>query len=313
MSLAGTLPSQAASWKEKSQSLAASVRSTRWLAASFLIALYFASSLPAKLFGWTWKAVQWEYSSAEITWQEMFTWEGLTRTLLALLNDVRIWLYWTDLGRIVTIATCVLAVAWLHSISWKSAFVKLGVSKPKATEFIAPLVATVPALIFVLLSYDTASSPGHWGRHVFSFGTVVEKFFELLPFGLVYKGLIEVAHWSKRKALVVLLVLTWVLPVADIALAGSLAEFEPILLLHGLPATLLTVWIFERWDRRIWSLFFIGYSSTVVVSGIPLDQLESFGISPLVLLWSTPLVLLALWTLWRGHPLRANTSQPAQD
>ena len=135
-------------WKPSSSLSASPKRS-----AFFLIAVFLFTLFVGRVAGSIWDVLRDEAILPEATWRDLFTWPGLRSALISLGDDFR-WFIGTEvLEVIVGIVVCLLATTWLHSISWKLAFAKLGLPRPVRAELTLPLAATLPGLVVVFVAF----------------------------------------------------------------------------------------------------------------------------------------------------------------
>jgi len=259
---------------------------------------------------WLWREVQYENGGLfprELEWRELFTWEGLTRTLLTQAQYALNWIRWRNVDLPLTLAACALALAWLFSTSFSQGFARLGLPWPRRIEFSAPLVATVPGLLYVWFTFHFNAQPEHASQPIFNRGLFTEALIEVLPLGLLYRGLVEHARWSAKQAVLALLLLTVAIPSALYALNGHLEGLFAALVASEALFMLLFVWILERWNRRLWCLVVLRFGTILTLTCIPSRLLSELDTSVMVLLGYSPYLLFAAWTLWRGKPLGTTT------
>ncbi len=307
--------------KARSQRAAAYIRESRVRSSLFVIAMFLLATCQDQVFDWLPDLRQSDLFLVAPTWRELFTWDGLVTGFLMLWNEIRYIIGPWTLTPMLSYVTCVLAIAWLHSDSIRSAFARLGLSKPKRPEFTIPLVACVPSFAYLMFAYGPSEmlpdpevfelTVSHVTSNVS--GLLVGAFSVILTIGLLYRGLVESAGWTRILALVALALIPDLISIS----INGLQTFDltparfALLLLIGFVWLSASAWIFEQWSRRLWSLVTLKLGTNFTLLCLPWSDGDNFE-STARILQSAPLVLLVIWTLWQTKSIDPRKlAQPA--
>ncbi len=259
-----------------------------------------------------------EHEAAASSSSDSSSEQGLSRLLSSYVDELGWLIDGNALFIIASMAICIALAAWLQSLSWTAALPKLGLARPTSIEVLFSLASTVPLAILVLLilrpSVEVGPNDDSLGaRSLLSF--VLSTFRHLMWMGFLYRGLIELAGWSRKRTVLSMLLLASILSTMSIWHRYDY-EFDWVTTTSTAATTavdvLLTLWLFEQWRRRLWILICTSLGTRLCMFWLPFAAYREHGFWVLLIAYM-PLVLAVLLTRLVLRKYAAFAQAPARD
>ena len=314
--------------KARSRRAAAYVRESRVRTSLFVIAMFLIATYQDRLVDWK-PGYAFEegalfgerHPSAFPTFRELFTWDGVVAGFDVLVTWVSVLVGPWTLTTLMSYVTCLLAIAWLHSASWKQTLVRLGLPRPARVEFTVPLIACIPGVVFTFFTLNPPF-PVHGAAGSKLLGSsdstlllssLASSFSVVVTLGLLYRGLVENANWSRIQAFCLLACLPNLLSLLETTWE-TWEHFPggfPTMFLANLVWTGASIWLFEQWQRRLWCLVVLAIGTSSTTDYVLLQGAYEPDF-PFFMLRLASLLFLTLWTLWQTKSINPRKlAQPA--